>query len=84
MKYLIDCCKRVVDSDNKPKWCIKCGTPPNEMKVTEVDEPSESCDRCEKNERKWEFRYERQWKKQKELEATISKLRKQIRELKNG
>ena len=29
-------------------------------------------------ERKWEFRYEQQRKKQKELEETISKLRKQI------
>ena len=44
----------------------------------------QNCDKCAKNERKWEFRYERQWKKQKELESTISKLRKQIRELKNG
>ena len=35
-------------------------------------------------ERKWEFRYERQLKKQRELEETISKLRQKIRELKNG
>ena len=35
-------------------------------------------------ERKWEFRYEQQWKKQKELEETIAKLRQKIRELKNG
>jgi hypothetical protein len=41
-----------------------------------------NCENCEKNERKWEFRYEQQWKKQKELEVTISRLRKQIRELK--
>ena len=34
-------------------------------------------------ERKWEFRYQQQWKKQKELEATVAKLRKKIRELKN-
>ena len=34
-------------------------------------------------ERKWEFRYNQQWKKQKELEATVAKLRKKIRELKN-
>ena len=33
-------------------------------------------------ERKWEFRYERQLKKQRELEETIRKLRKQIKELK--
>jgi Lar family restriction alleviation protein len=24
-KYLIPCCGRVVDTDNKPIWCIKCG-----------------------------------------------------------
>lgn len=25
MKYLLTCCDRIVDVDNKPKWCIKCG-----------------------------------------------------------
>ena len=25
MQYLIKCCNRIVDLDNKPKWCIKCG-----------------------------------------------------------
>ena len=35
-------------------------------------------------ERKWEFRYGRQLKKQRELEETVSKLRQKIRELKNG
>lgn len=35
-------------------------------------------------ERKWEFRYNQQWKKQKELEETISKLRKTIKELKKN
>ena len=35
-------------------------------------------------ERKWEFRYERQLKKQRELEESVSKLRQKIRELKNG
>ena len=33
-------------------------------------------------EKKWEFRYERQLKKQRELEETVSKPRKQIKELK--
>ena len=33
-------------------------------------------------EKKWEFRCERQLKKQRELEETVSKLRKQIKELK--
>jgi polyhydroxyalkanoate synthesis regulator phasin len=37
-----------------------------------------------KAERKWEFRYQQQWKKQKELEETIDRLRQKIRELKNG
>ena len=36
-----------------------------------------------KAERKWEFRYQQQWKRQKELEATVAKLRKKIKELKN-
>ena len=40
--------------------------------------------KLEKAERKWEFRYNQQWKKQKELEATIAKLRKTIKELKNN
>ena len=43
------------------------------------------CDlKLAKAERKWEFRYERQLKKQRELEETIAKLRKRIKELKNG
>jgi Lar family restriction alleviation protein len=24
MKYLLSCCQRIVDVDNKPKWCLKC------------------------------------------------------------
>ena len=35
-------------------------------------------------ERKWEFRYNQQKKKQTELEETILKLKKRIKELKNG
>tara|TARA_B100000676_G_scaffold229678_1_gene228070 strand:+ start:192 stop:386 length:195 start_codon:yes stop_codon:yes gene_type:complete len=34
--------------------------------------------------RKWEFRYNNQDKRIKELQETISKLRKRVRELKNG
>tara|TARA_Y100000004_G_scaffold194796_1_gene260257 strand:+ start:2718 stop:2906 length:189 start_codon:yes stop_codon:yes gene_type:complete len=37
-----------------------------------------------KAERKWEFRYNQQKKKQRELEETIVKLRARIKELKNG
>ena len=25
MKYLLKCCGRIVDVDNKPIWCSKCG-----------------------------------------------------------
>ena len=35
-------------------------------------------------EKKWEFRYKQQSKKQRELEATIDKLKRKVRELKNG
>ena len=35
-------------------------------------------------ERKWEFRYNQQKKKQTELEETILKLKKRIKDLKNG
>ena len=37
-----------------------------------------------KAERKWEFRYKQQNKKQRELEDTIVRLKKRIKELKNG
>ena len=36
MKYLLSCCNRVVDVDNKPIWCIKCGT--HGIRVTEFTE----------------------------------------------
>jgi len=36
MKYLIKCCGRIVDVDNKPKWCIKCGI--HNVEVEEFDE----------------------------------------------
>ena len=37
-----------------------------------------------KAEKKWEFRYNQQKTKQRELEETIVKLRARIKELKNG
>jgi len=37
-----------------------------------------------KAERKWEFRYNQQKKTQRELENTIARLKKRIKELKNG
>ena len=43
------------------------------------------CDlKLAKAERKWEFRYNQKKKKQTELEETILKLKKRIKELKNG
>ena len=41
-------------------------------------------EKLEKSERKWEFRYKQQNKKQRELEDTIVILKKRIKELKNG
>ena len=41
------------------------------------------CSKCDKNERKWEFRYKQQWKRQKELESSVSKLRSKIKDLKS-
>ena len=41
-------------------------------------------ERLENSERKWEFRYNQQKKKQTELEETILKLKKRIKDLKNG
>jgi len=35
-------------------------------------------------EQKWEFRYTQQRKKQRELEATIDRLKQKIKELTNG
>ena len=43
------------------------------------------CDlKLAKAERKWEFRYNQQKKRQRELEDTIVRLKKRIKELKNG
>ena len=36
MKYLIKCCGRIVDVDNKPIWCIKCGE--HDIEVVEYTE----------------------------------------------
>ena len=45
MKYLLGCCNRIVDTDNKPIWCIKCGE--HGIKVTEVTEETMlSCPFC--------------------------------------
>ena len=36
MKYILGCCSRIVDVDNKPKWCIRCGE--HNIKVEEYTE----------------------------------------------
>ena len=36
LKYLIRCCNRIVDTDNKPIWCIKCGK--HDIEVVEFTE----------------------------------------------
>ena len=45
---------------------------------------SEWREKLAKSERKWEFRYNQQKKNQRELEDTILRLKKRIKELKNG
>tara|TARA_R100000008_G_C3458473_1_gene102941 strand:- start:95 stop:364 length:270 start_codon:yes stop_codon:yes gene_type:complete len=43
--YLIKCCNRIVDLDNKPKWCIKCGI--HDVDVIEFTEDTMlSCPFC--------------------------------------
>tara|TARA_B100001094_G_C17860879_1_gene637339 strand:+ start:429 stop:689 length:261 start_codon:yes stop_codon:yes gene_type:complete len=45
MKYLIKCCGRIVDVDNKPLWCIKCGE--HDIEVVEfTDDTMLSCPFC--------------------------------------
>ena len=38
MKYLLSCCNRIVETDNKPIWCIKCGD--HDIEVTQFTENS--------------------------------------------
>lgn len=47
------------------------------------DIPKPDCQDCIRREAKWEFRYERLLKRQRELEDTVKRLRKTIREMKN-
>ena len=57
---------------------------PDEEFIRQQNTVSDWREKLAKNEKKWEFRYNQQKKKQRELEATIDKLRKRIKELKNG
>jgi Lar family restriction alleviation protein len=36
LRYLLKCCGRIVDTDNKPIWCIKCGR--HDIEVVKYDE----------------------------------------------
>ena len=38
MKYLLSCCNRIGETDNKPIWCIKCGD--HDIEVTQFTENS--------------------------------------------
>jgi predicted nucleic acid-binding Zn ribbon protein len=45
MKYLLKCCGRIVDVDNKPLWCIKCGE--HDIEVVEfTDDTMLPCPFC--------------------------------------
>tara|TARA_Y100001938_G_scaffold140883_1_gene209751 strand:+ start:3963 stop:4091 length:129 start_codon:yes stop_codon:yes gene_type:complete len=41
MKYLIKCCNRIVDVDNKPLFCLKCGIDRSELEVEKIEEEEE-------------------------------------------
>ena len=57
---------------------------PDEDFCHSVDIITEYKTKLSSAEQKWEFRYNQQKKKQTELEETILKLKKRIKELKNG
>tara|TARA_B100001123_G_C14486501_1_gene700521 strand:- start:69 stop:212 length:144 start_codon:yes stop_codon:yes gene_type:complete len=35
MKYLIKCCNRIVDVDNKPLFCLRCGVSKPDLEIIE-------------------------------------------------
>tara|TARA_R110002020_G_scaffold206375_3_gene411697 strand:+ start:289 stop:426 length:138 start_codon:yes stop_codon:yes gene_type:complete len=41
MKYLIKCCNRIVDVDNKPLFCLRCAVSSPELEVIEEDKENE-------------------------------------------
>jgi len=41
MKYLIKCCNRIVDVENKPLFCLRCGVDRTELEIEEVTEEEE-------------------------------------------
>jgi hypothetical protein len=38
MKYLIKCCNRIIDVDNKPLFCLKCAVSKPELEILDEDE----------------------------------------------
>jgi len=43
-KYKLSCCGKVVDVDNKPKWCLACAE--HNIEVTELDDVLSPCPFC--------------------------------------
>ena len=41
MRYLIKCCNRIINVDNKPLFCLKCGVGRGELEVEELEEEEE-------------------------------------------
>mgnify|MGYP003654073685 CR=1 FL=1 len=41
MKYLIKCCNRIVDVDNKPLFCLRCGVDATELEIEQLEEGEE-------------------------------------------
>ncbi len=37
-RYILSCCSRIVNADNKPIWCIKCGR--HDIQVSKFTEES--------------------------------------------
>ena len=37
MRYLIKCCNRIVDVDNKPLFCLRCGVSKPELEKIKED-----------------------------------------------
>jgi len=37
MKYLIKCCNRIVDVDNKPLFCLRCGVSKPDLEIVQED-----------------------------------------------
>ena len=38
MKYLIKCCERIVNVDNKPLFCLRCGVTKPDLEILDEQE----------------------------------------------